>query len=387
MDVLTLARVMLRRWYVVVPVLVVTAAVIVFVGLRQGATMTTDGSMLIAPPDLQSSDAEGAPVSASDVAAPSVLAAVMTDDEIVDRVVDNGGSPRYTVTPTGEHGLLRVTALGDSEQEATETVSLVLAEIQSVSERRQEEADIASEERIDVTVLSEPAVAVETTLGGTVQYEATGAARLTGRFGAENPYQDVRFTFAVLQELAVSDQGQTSLADAGATEEFEMQLDESIVRLSVTGDGAAAVEQTYDVVVSELSDELETRQASLGIPTTQRTRLEPLAQPIGATPDTSGLVRPLLTLAVLGGVAAVALALLADNVTTALAARTRHEPGDPIEIGTGARRGARAAGTGPKHADDGAATPTATPRQHKSKEEDQSSDGATPASVPEARAE
>lgn len=335
MDVLTLARVMLRRWYVVVLVMLATAAAIVFVGFGSGPPATTDGSMLIAQPDLQSVDAqEGVPTSASDVAAPSVLAAAMTDEEIVERVVDDGGSARYTVTPTGEEGLLRITGIDDTEQGAVDTVDLVLAELQAEAENRQEEADIPSDERISVTVLAAPAAAIPTAVEGDVLYEASGTARLSGRFGTENPYRDPDFAFAILREVVMSDQGRTALTEAGATAEFEMRLDESILRLSVTGDGVQAADETYATLTDELAAQLEQRQAAIGIPSTQRTRLQPLAEPLGATPDRSSLVRPLLTIAILGGVAAVGLALLADNAANALAAaRDRRTGGSDDERG------------------------------------------------------
>lgn len=338
MDVLTLARILLRRWYVVLPILLLTGVGLYLVSLRPGPTHTTQGSMLLADPELQTPDeAEGSTIAAADVAAPSVLAEVMADAEIAERIVDAGGSEDYSVTVAGEDGLLRVMGAADDEGAAIDTVDVVLDELEAEAERRQDDAGIDEDERIAVETLSRPASAVQTEgPDGEVRHEAVGSARASGRFGAENPYASSEFAFAVLDELVSSEQGRADLAEAGATAEFEMDVDASIMSVRVNGVTPESVMRTYQVLTDELTSELERRQVEIGITSAERTRLQPLTEPLGVSTERSDLLRPLVTLSGLGVVAAIGLALLFDNLMTALAAR-RARP--DFEHRSGARLG------------------------------------------------
>ncbi|QBI20279.1 hypothetical protein ER308_12345 [Egibacter rhizosphaerae] len=328
MDVLTLARILLRRWYVVLPLLALAGAGAFLLYQRGSPVYSTSASLLFADPSMQSAEERGGQdATAAGVASPRVIAAVMQDSEVQQQILDGGGSPDYDVA-LGEDGVISVRAQAEDDSVAVRTVELVLDEVGAQMHQRQEEAGVPEDDRLAVEVLSSPGTArpSEEDEGEVLEYEASGTLQVLGDFGEGNPYAEPGFTFGVLREVATSDRRMLELREQVEGLTFNIDGEEApIMRLSVSAEDPREVGEAYELVSAELSEELERRQEDIGVPAGNRMRLQELTEPGMVQEETDGLVRPLVTVAGLGVVVAVAMALLVDNVATALSRRRSHE--------------------------------------------------------------
>lgn len=324
MDVLTLGRVLLRRWYVIVALLVVTAGAVYFIAQNSSPVYGTSGSVLFADPSMQSvEERQGEEVSAMGVVSPPIIAALMQDSVVQERVRTAAGAVNYNVS-VGDQGVLVVAARSDNQAALPRAVEVLLSEVQRLVAERQEDAGVSADESITVEVLSTPSVAsvVDTDAEGAVVYEAVGTVQMIGVVGRENPYANVQFAFNLLAEVGAGGTLQLELADQGVGGTFTLMMDTPpIMRISATAAEPDQARPTYDAAVGLLAAELEERQERLEIPVGDRTRLQELNPPSPVVAQTDGLVRPLVTVAGLGLVVAVGAAMLVDNVAVGLARR------------------------------------------------------------------
>ena len=331
MDVLTLSRILLRRWYVLLPVLAVTAAGTFLMYQSSSPVYSTTGSLLLADPVLQSTDdREGEPATGSDVASPRIIALVMQDADVQQRILDAGGEADYSVN-VGEAGTLLVSARSASQASAVRTVEVLFDEIRREMDQRQDEAEVGDDERLTASILSTPgtATAIEAETGEEASYEARGTLQVLGNLGQENPYSSTGFTFNVLNEVTMAEQQNRLLMEDGEQGSFAMSMDRApIIRLTVSATDPDELMTLYADTSERLATELEARQSSIGVPAGDRIRLRELTAPGPVVQQADGLVRPLVTVAGLGLVIAMGVTLLAENVATALA-RQRRDSGRP----------------------------------------------------------
>lgn len=339
MDVISLARILLRRWYVLLPVLVITAVALSVVYLQSTPVYSSTGSLLFADPSMQSlAEREGEGTSAGAVASPAIIAAVVQDAEIQERVLDAGGSSEYNVT-AADGGVMQVNARANSGGAAVQTVELLLQEVGNQIALRQDEAGIPEDERFSVEILSTPSTAIEVDAGDEEEeatFQAVGSLRVIGDLGRENPYANSMFAYSVLREISASPAEQQAILEAGLEGSFELTMDEApIARITASSPDPEQVEEVYATAVERLSGQLEDRQDRIGIPAGERTRIQELTPPGPVEVEADGLLRPLVTVAGLGLVSALALALLVDNVMTSVGRRRSAPPeaeeGQPVE--------------------------------------------------------
>lgn len=334
MDVIEIARTVLRRWYVVLPVLLVTAGLAYTIFSTAESEYETTGSFLLTDASLAgASSGGGGPLSLS----PQVIAEIAQGDEVRLAVVDAGGTADYEVVTGTEEGLLRIQAVGDAEQATVLTVHLVIEEIDRLIAERQEAAGVPEGRRGTVEVLASPSTArrevTENADGEEVSgYVAGGAVRMTG-IGAQgaNPYAaSYTGTIRVLEEVMVSPQVQTEVAVAGGrgTYEVAMRQRDTAPIIYVTGRATSpqASMETFTVTLERLRTELRERQERAGAPAASMLTLEPLSVP--TTPVLIGgeLRRPLIVIVGLGLLAAVSLAVLVEGLATR-SRRTRRTGG------------------------------------------------------------
>lgn len=339
MDVLTIFSTLLRRWKVVAAVSLLTAIALGGIVLRAEPTYEMRGSFLVTQrtvgdtgavvPD-PDADGEEQGLGQGDVPAvlnPVLVAEAVQDGEVVESIRAQGGTSSYQVHVDGD--LLRVVATDLERSTVVPTVTGVLDAIDKEVTAVQADAGVPAERQAVVELVAVPSdasVQGEVTRDQGVEYSARGTARLVGPgVGGYNPYADSRFTVRILEEVLAGEAAHARVVEAGGTGAYSIEQEDRdtapIVYLTATGETAEEAARTFAAARDVASDELETRQAGLGAPEGSRIGLFELSVPSEPSELTSGLARPLITVAGLGGVAAVGLALLVDNLAQALRRR------------------------------------------------------------------
>jgi hypothetical protein len=172
-DFLVALRIIARRWYLVIFVLLLTAGAAHAVGQAIAPTYrVTGGAMLVSPLPPPDPVAGLNPLNQNPYVrydfSIGVLTAVTTqimDDIVVrDVVADRGGRPDYRIDAAGNNvPLVYVTAEDVDEQLAVGTVALVLATMNEELDRRQAEAGAPEGSRVRPIVISLPTKGTELT--------------------------------------------------------------------------------------------------------------------------------------------------------------------------------------------------------------------------------
>lgn len=330
MDVLTLLSTLLRRWRIVAAIMALTAVALVALVLRAEPTYEMRGSFLVTQPVVGDSSVEPDTGDEDDTGAssdgvprglsPVLIAEAAQDGDVVERVRGEGGTATYDVTVDGE--LLRVLATDSERATVVPTVEAVLGAIEAEVAALQAEAGIPEDHQAVVQRVSEPSdasVRGEVLSDDRIGYSASGTVRIVGVgvFGY-NPYAESPFAVRILEEVLAGETARARIAEVGGTGDYsldkEKRDDAPIVYLIARGSSPEETQDTFKAVRDAASEELRTRQAALGAPEGARIGLFDLSVPSEATALSAGLARPLITVAGLGGVAAVGLALLTDNL-------------------------------------------------------------------------
>jgi hypothetical protein len=148
-DFLTTLRVLLSRWYVVVPALALTALAVTFTARTAAPSWQATGTVVLLGPAATGEvmPGSGEPVrmnpylefgGALEVAA-DVMSKVMSGDTMVERLRAKGATAPYEVG-TGVDGaspVINVIATGDDPDQAKVTVQVVIRELRAELSRRQ----------------------------------------------------------------------------------------------------------------------------------------------------------------------------------------------------------------------------------------------------------
>jgi hypothetical protein len=342
MDVIEIVRTVFRRWYVMVPVLLLTAGLAYTVVATAESQYETTGSFLLTQASLVGGDQGGGGTTQVSVS-PAVIAEVVQGDEVRARVRDQGGSADYDIE-TGDEGLLRVTAAGATEDATVRTAQLVVEQVAQVLAERQDAAEIPEQRRITSEVLSTAAFARQQVTGvGTeeesVRYVARGSVRLVGPGDqGANPYAaSTGGTIRVLEEVLASPQVRRELRDAGAPGEYEVGARPRdtapivyVVGRATSPDGSM---QAFSMAVDRLRAELRDRQEAAGAASATMLTFEPLSIPTGAALVGGELRRPLIVIVGLGLVAAVSLAILVEGLASRARSRRSRRAKGPFPPG------------------------------------------------------
>ena len=311
MDVLQIAKVALQRWYVVVPVLLLTAVAVYLVGTRIPPEYQAQGSVLI----------QEAGVNVEPVAG-SVLAERMGDGQVRAYVKALDGDARYEVE-AGEDdtAILTVSAQSQQPSEAVQTVRAALDEMPRQLNARQNQEEIPNGLRRGLEVLNLPsdATRLEQELDdpSPPTFRAEGSARLTeaqeiARLGGDEAREvlvEVLRSDTVERQLLAADDTLNSYAiETGDDEPFI-----EVISSASTDDGATTLVRQVADRAQELPAEL---QQLVGW------QLEPLVLPDEAELQNSGLLRSVVAVAAVGFLLALGLALLVESIADA-----RRHPG------------------------------------------------------------
>lgn len=315
MDLLALVKVILRRWYVVLPVVAAAVGVAAWMQLDTAREYQSMGTLILSPP-------EHDPARSPSVAA-AVASAVqdLRSSAGVDAIVEAGGSDDFSVTRL--EGLqVQVTV---PDQGAEDTVELVMERIAQSVLDRQLDADIPEDEQIRwrtaVGTGSEaPPDDLEPDEDDPTSASTVGLLTIEDpTAGRSNPFSANDTTARLLQYAIQSDAGRLEVFQRVAHPEFRSfsvapQSGPGILSVSTTAGDPMVAHSAFDHVAAALEEELSNRQDRAEVPTNQRLVLEVLAAPAGAVDVTAPVNRGAAAIVALGGLLAVALAILVENV-------------------------------------------------------------------------
>lgn len=163
MDFLTAVKVVVRRWYVVLPVMLVSAVITAGVVQNVPPAYQSAGSVLLASPGMARED--GAPainpfanIDYSSSVVAGIVAQLMESKEVRERLVEAGADPDYIVgTPTGSNApVLGIESTAATAELSVQTVQIVMTGIQQELETRQRDAGGPPHTWIRAIVLTTP---------------------------------------------------------------------------------------------------------------------------------------------------------------------------------------------------------------------------------------
>jgi len=336
MDLVSLLRIMVRWWIVVVPILVLTVVAAVLVNRSVDPVFEAAGSVLVAPPGFSSPEQ---PFGAFDI---GEIAAAVREDDSLDELRDADELTDYTIDDTTD-GLLQVIATGTSgpatEATADAVAALVVAELVAV----QEEEQVDEAARVQPRLTTDEVIARQGTGDdGSERFVANvGVILDDSAVEVQNPYGPTPQTGRLLQVSVMSAEGQQrvrSLASQDlAFEIFQDWQDRApILGVSTYGPSSEGALEGFEAVTQTLDDVLDERQERAGVPPGQRVLIEVIAAPGGARDVSPPVSRAVAVTVALGLVAAVGAALAIESVSNHRRLRGRStgelSTDDPAEI-------------------------------------------------------
>lgn len=328
MDVIEIMRATRRRWYVVIPVLLLAGGLAYMVAAKAQPEYQAVGSFLL-------TDASPA----GNQLTPAILLEVTQGDQgdtVQQRVRERGGTADYELHTNTARGVVTITAEGESEQAAVDTVQLVLEEVQRELIRLEEDAGVLAGQAAAVEIVSPDSAEREVVDDGSedseARYVAGGSLHFTPEEGVGNPFaESPAGTLRVLEEVIKSPHVQQDIMDGAdllAYDAYTVPRDPApIINVSASSTRPQAAMDGFRVVADRLEQELEERQEQAGVPPSASLTLEPLSTPVAANLIGGQMRRPLIAIIGLGLIAALSLALLVEGV----AARSRMPSGDRDE--------------------------------------------------------
>jgi hypothetical protein len=310
LDILTVLRTILRRWLVVVPIVLATAAIASSVGGSIKPEYGMSGTvLLVGDGTVGPTDAESAPV----VTAP-VLAELLRSPSATRRMFDAGATVPYTVEVDPVTSIVRVTAAGRDGSANVRTVEIVLERLDDELALVEETAELPEGRRAQVKVLVSPGGQP----GGGLPSASGSAFLIPAGARQPNPYPPDSYTTRILTETLLSAESRRRISDrAGGVAEFELtaQPRDTAPILTITARGldVGVTEATYEAVIATADSVLSERQASAGVEPKSRTRIVPLNSPAGATETSGTVVKSVATVVGLGLIVAATAAILTES--------------------------------------------------------------------------
>lgn len=326
MDFITLIKIMLRRWWVVIPVLVVAGVVgSQFVNDPQVSYAGSGSALLIRSvpdngetgnPFINSSQAGGILASALDQQGfrASLRARGLDGDFEIElnqtqtvltvRIVD---PDRATTLATGE----------TLAAEIDELLTTVIGPEQAASVR--------------VVAVSQPTDDDVVRVGNVNALSVAFA--ILDRGEPANPFPPSASTVRTMLDLADRQTVASAVRDVTPNVSFDVTADARasapIIGISVVSPERQSIPVAYDAVVSALQAELDQLQGSYGVTGDARTVVSPLTTPTSVVQTSSSEVRVIAGIGLLAVAVACALAVLVD--TLLVRRRSRRVEADPVE--------------------------------------------------------
>lgn len=330
MDIMDVLRAIARRYWVVLPILIVTfvgAALVVTNAIPTYEARAT--LQLVDPTELGRAEPQTA---SSQFADTRVIVEVVLSDT-TRTSLGKDASADYTVSLSDNGKIISVQAFGDQDA-VVPTASAVIGAISGIFADVEE--DLGETTKASFEVLAQPTQAREriVTVGPDVtatEYYALGAVLVDFQETdpiAANPIGAGEGTLRALEIVAESASIKRSEFDIDpeeGTRDYSIDLIPRTSILTIDANGTSS-EETIELLgdVSQfLEAKLDQRQAATGADESTWLEFETLAADPEGERVSGNLRRPLLTVLGLGVVAAVSLAVLADNLLNLRSERRR----------------------------------------------------------------
>lgn len=173
MDVRSLTLAALRRWYVLLPALLMTAVLTLSVGDSIVPEYETAGAALLVPPAVVAGPTN--PYAAS--SGPEVLRTVVSGSAVRSRLVAQGLEGEYELGVTNRTPIFNISVRSDDEQRTLETASAVVEALRQELARGQAEFGIPANAMATIQVIDAPDTVVEV---GSGALRAKAAVALVG---------------------------------------------------------------------------------------------------------------------------------------------------------------------------------------------------------------
>lgn len=322
MDILTVVKTIFRRWLVVVPIILITAAIAYSVGSSIKPEYAISGTVLLA--------AESGAVSVGNdsvavVTAP-VLAELLRSLAVNKRMADAGAAAPYTIDVDPITSILRVTASGRDGPANIRTAEVVLDNLDEELRRLEITANVPEGNRALVRLLSRP----NDQPGGGLPSASGSAFLVPAGIAPPNQYAATNYTARILTELMLAAESRAKVAErAGGVAKFTLTAQQRdtapILSINARGLDRRLTEATFDAVVATADQLLVERQTAAGIEPKSRTRLFALNSPGGAAETSGTVVKSVATVVGLGLIAAATTAILTESLMAGRASRRRRD--------------------------------------------------------------
>lgn len=345
MDLLTLLGTLVRRWYVVVPTLLMSALAAYLVDTRVPSEFEATGWVLLEAPALnQAGMSSGADILAlGDDLAADPPGGLPSDAEFV---VQQGDTPASFV----------VSAAADSASGAEQTVNVITAALQDRLAETQTDAAVDEFARLELRQALPRAIPSEQNDGS-----FTASMPLDLRdpaSGVANPYGPNPGTGRLLQVAIMGDAGRARFSaqfDGGVAYSIDQAARDAAALLQITTTGADPQEvvAAFFTLQQILDADLDDRQARAGVPESRRVRVAPFDTPLRADDVSPPVERATAAVLLLGGLLSIGVGvatnrLLLNRAAKADAAKAK---ADAAKAKAAAAKAEGAAGT--RHASPG----------------------------------
>lgn len=335
MDALAALQIVLRRWKIVVPILILTAVAAVVVVRSIPDQYAAYGSAVVID----------VPEDTAGQFSASYLAEALEDGKIRKRVRQEGGSGDYYVDAL-TNDIVQIGVETSQEAVAVRTVSHVLDEIEPTLNDQYEASDVPNEDRAVVKVLSRPQGGQPSPDGG--GYLAEGSAQIIHDGGSlgEQAALSAGTAYSLLAEVLRSEPVIERLREEGLTSTYtvDQASDSATLRITAEGTDGQNVLDTVYGVMDVAREELAGLAALVGEEGSPPLVIQPLVEPTQPAVQSRGVLRSLAVIVFLGVVLAVGVAVLVERWSAIVAAlRTARSSEPDVGPARGMRSGAETA--------------------------------------------
>lgn len=316
MDLLSLIGILLRRWYVVIPVLLLTVLAAWFVHSRVPPEYEASGWVLLETPNL---DATDDPLPDVDV--------VGIGDALAAEPEGLPSGVRFVVQAGGTPGQYVVSVAASTAEAAETTATRVVDHISDEVARIQDDAGVEEASKLQVRLIT-PSIVPTPEADGSFSAVATMEVRDPAAT-VENPYGANSGTGRILEVAVNGDSGiqqflQRMGGDVGYSVAQADRDSAALLQIATFGSDRDAVLEAFDVVRDILNEDLDARQARAAIPESQRITVEVFDPPLRVQDVGPPLDRATAGVLLLGGLAALGLGIATDSLLTRRRTRAGH---------------------------------------------------------------
>ena len=302
MDLLTILRAVLRRWYVVVPVGLLALGAAVYVQATIPPQYEARGSVLLESPEFDTSRLPSSVVNAN-----ALLDRIETGDTLAE--LGSGGASLLPLAI--ERNAVELQAVAAEPADAISSVETGLEWLRDEAAQLQEDAGIPEEDRLRASILT-PDLEAEVRADG--RFVASGRVVFRDPAAAtSNPYSASSSTVGLLTEILRSEAGRLRVAErtsGGAGFQLSSSREaDAVINVTTTGSEPEAVIAAYHAVAEELAVELDQRQERADVPATRRITVVELSIPHSVVDVSPPLNRSVAAIVGLGGILALSMAL------------------------------------------------------------------------------